>query len=131
MTAQSQTESETQLKMDRILSLIAPDQWFLGSDVRDALQEIITIADESIAATSQKAADEAVKTAVVPLLADKAAEKTRADGWEAEYRKAETDRLAALQRAETAEKWAIAGWCAAGGAVIVEVIVIVIQMALK
>jgi hypothetical protein len=117
--------------MEAILSLINPELWFKGSDVRDALGQIIQIANDSITATAEKAADEAVKAAVTPIKADLAAANIEKIEYRKYYEKAESDRVAAQQRAEAAEKWAIAGWCAAGGAVIVEIVMIVIQIIVK
>ncbi|MCK9282559.1 MAG: hypothetical protein M0P71_18235 [Melioribacteraceae bacterium] len=117
--------------MEAILSLIDPSLWFQGSDVRDALGQIIQIANDSIKATAETAANEAVKEAVSPLLADIAAKNEQIKGYNKLLMDMDKDRLAAVQRAQAAEGWAIAGWCVAGGALVVEIIGIVVYTIIK
>jgi hypothetical protein len=77
------------------------------------------------------AANEAVKEAVSPLLADIVAKNEQIKGYDKLLTDMDKDRLAALQRAQSAEKWAIAGWCVAGGALVVEIIGIVVYTIIK
>ena len=72
-------------------------------------------------------AREAVKAAVTPLLADLAGCRVARDEWEAVYRKAESDRMAARGALSTAIRWAVAGWVGTAIAACVAVLAIVIR----
>lgn len=74
-------QSTMPLTPEQIVSAIDPGMWYQGSDVRAALLQVITIGQEEI----RRTAEEAVKTAVAPLLADKAQLTTERDGYKAAF----------------------------------------------
>lgn len=55
---------DVQLRLEQIVSSIDPQMWYLGSDVRVALLDLMTIALEE----QQRTVDEAVSAATAPLL---------------------------------------------------------------
>ena len=78
-------QSTTSSTPEQIVSGIDPAMWYLGSDVQDALRQVIALGQEEIRST----AEEAVKTAVAPLLADKAQLTTERDGYRESWQRAE------------------------------------------
>jgi len=93
MPAQSITSSTP----EQNASEIDPAMWYLGSDVRDMLSQVIAIGQEEI----RRTAEEAVKTAVAPLLADKAQLTSERDGYRDSWDAAENR----SQRAQAALVW--------------------------
>lgn len=95
MPAQSTTSSTP----EQIVSAIDPALWYPGSQVRDALLQVIQIGQEEI----RRTAEEAVKVAVAPLLADNAQLAIERDLYKAKY-----------EEAANALGWGIIGGGAAG-----------------
>ena len=83
--------------------------------------------EAEIDAELTRTAEEAVKAAVAPLLADLAGCRAAGKAWEAEYRKAEADRVAARQSLSTAVRWAVAGWVGTAVAAGVAVLAVLIR----
>lgn len=76
---------------EQIVSQIDPAAWYLGSDVQAAMLELILIGQQEAKTT----AEEAVKTAVTPILADNARLTVERDEYKESWEQSEL----ALQRA--------------------------------
>lgn len=70
------------LTEQEIDSMIPSDRFYSGSEVRDLVKGLVAEAHKEI----RQAAAEAVKEAMIPIMADKAAAEVRAEKWEAAWR---------------------------------------------
>ncbi len=101
----TQGRCETPSQAEQIVSSIDAALWYPGSAVQDALRQVIQIGQEE----GKRTAEEAVKTAVTPLLAEAARLTVERDGFKKNW---ETS-VAALQRT----RWACVG-VGLGGALV-------------
>jgi hypothetical protein len=86
----TQARCETPSPAEQIVSSIDAALWYPGSAVQDALRQVIQIGQEE----GKRTAEEAVKAAVTPLLAEAARLTVERDGFEKNWHTS----VAALQR---------------------------------
>lgn len=88
---------EGPLTPEQIVSAIDPEMWYLGSDVQAAMLELLLIGEQEI----KRTAEEAVKAAVTPILADNAQLTVERD----EYKEAWVESEAKISRARRRTIW--------------------------
>ena len=77
------------LTEDELDSMIPSDRFYAGSEVRILVKGVVAEAHKEI----RQAAAEAVKEAVIPLMAELAAERVKSERWEAAWREERSSAL--------------------------------------
>ena len=113
MAVQAQSETPLPPENDAPLRCFNALEWDVLQDEVDAIIE--------------DTAEAAVKAATAPLLADLAGERAARKAWEAEYRKAAADAVAARDARSWAVYCAAAGWICAAIAAGVAVLAVLIR----